>query len=71
MTANEIFEEILKDSILFEKYGIGSETLKKLKLHDRKSDYKIVDVIKYVIEGIENGTPDNSINSQIKNLFSL
>lgn len=71
MTANEIFEEILNDPILVEKYGIDIEILKRLKLHDPKSEHVILEIIKLVIAGVENGTPDNSVNSQIKNLFSL
>lgn len=71
MTANDIFEEILKDPILVEKYSIDRESLKKVKLHDPKSEYEILEIVKLVIQGVENGTPDNSVNSQIKNLFNL
>lgn len=71
MTANDIFNELLKDPILKEKHGISDSNLKKLKLHDKKADFDIIEIIKLAVEGVENDTPQSSVNSQVKNYFSL
>ena len=71
MNANDIFNEILKDPILIEKYNFSKGTLEKFKLHDPKSKQEILEIIKLAIYGVENETPVNSVNSQIKSLFNL
>ncbi len=70
MTANELFKAILKDSLFQEKYNLSEEKLKNMVLHEESSS-DIVEIIKLVIQGIENRTPERSINSQVKNYFKI
>jgi len=70
MTAKQIFEVMLEDPLLREKYGLTTENLKKMNLH-QDSKEGIIELIKLVVNGVENGTPDRTINSQIKTHFNL
>jgi len=69
MTANEIFKELLKDSILIEKYDFSEEQLEKLGMHE--SSIQIVELLKLIIQSKENNIPDSSIYNQIKKLQKI
>ncbi|QHT68699.1 hypothetical protein GXP67_19650 [Rhodocytophaga rosea] len=70
MTGNEIFKAMLHDPILQEKYGISKDQIKQITLSSR-SGSDIIEMIQLVIIGLENQTPERSINSQIKNHFKI
>lgn len=70
MTANDLFKHLLKDPMLKKRYGLTDELLDQTQLHST-SDSDIVEIIKLIVLGVENGTPDRSIYSQIKTHFNL
>lgn len=69
MTANEIFKSMLGDSILVDKYNLSEESIEELDLHV-VSEIDLVEIIKIALNGVENSTPDRTINSQVRNYFS-
>jgi hypothetical protein len=70
MNAKQIFEEMLKDPILNQKYELSESRINGMSLHG-PSGSEIVEVIKFVVNGIENDTPDSSIYSQIAAHFHI
>lgn len=70
MTATEIFEELLKDSILVEDYGLTIERLEQMSLH-RESGSDIVEVLKLLVKSVEGNTPNLSVNSMVKTHFKI
>lgn len=70
MTANQIFKMMLESDILKEKYNLTLEELEKTTLYE-ESEEDIIEVIKLIVNGIENGTPERTINSQVLTHFRL
>ena len=70
MTANQIFEELLQDPLLETKYGLSKEKLAQMSLHQNSST-DIIELLKLVVNGIENDIPKLSVNSQIKTHFKI
>jgi hypothetical protein len=68
MTTNDIFKEMLKDPVLITEYGFTEAKLQNISLHEH-SETPVLEVIKLLILGNENGTPSQSINVQVKNYF--
>jgi len=69
MTANEIFKELIKDSVLIEKYSFSKNQLEKLGMHEPSK--QIIELIKLIIQGKEDNIPDSSIYNQIKKLQKI
>ena len=70
MTAPEIFKELLKDPLLIDKYQLTVEKLQKTSLHEPSSS-DILELLKLVVNGIENNLPERSVNSQVKTRFKI
>lgn len=70
MNAKQIFDEMLKDPMLVEKYGLNETRIKELSLHGPAGS-EIIEMIKFIVNGIENNTPDASIYSQITAHFHI
>ena len=70
MTADEIFRVMLENPVLKEKYGLTNAELAGLSL-STPSEHHIIEVIKMVVIGIENETPEASVNSQIRTYFNI
>jgi hypothetical protein len=70
MTANDLLRRLLKDPILIKQYKLTQDSLRQTEFH-KTSDSDIVEIMKLIVLGIEEGTPDRSIYSQIKTHFKL
>jgi hypothetical protein len=70
MTAKQIFEELLQDPLLETKYQLSKEKIAQMSLH-QDSSTEIVEVLKLVVNGVENDIPKLSVNSQIKTRFKI
>lgn len=70
MTAPEIFKEMLKDPLLVEKTKLAKEKLEIASLHE-PSNNEMLELVKLVIQAVENNLPERSVNSQIKSHFKL
>lgn len=70
MTAKELFKGILSDKELMKKYNYDEKKIEYLELH-LESNLDLVNVLKIIISGKENGTPQSSIYTQIKNYFKI
>lgn len=70
MTADEIFKVMLENPILTAKYGLTEEQLSQMSL-SIPTEYEIIEAIKLVVIGIENETPETTVNSQIRSLFKI
>jgi hypothetical protein len=64
MTANELFKELLRDTIFSEKYNFSEKQLEKMGMHEPSKP--IVELLKLIIQGKENNIPYSSIYNQIK-----
>jgi len=70
MTANEILEELLKDPILTEQYGLSKAKLEQISLH-QESGIEIAEILKLLVRSVEAETPSLSVNSMIKTRFKI
>lgn len=70
MTGKEIFEELLKDPMLQETYGLTEDKLQQMSLHQETSS-EIVEILKLLIRSVEGNTPNLSVNSMIKTRFKI
>lgn len=70
MTGKEIFEELLKDPMLEETYGLTEDKLQKMTLHEETGS-EVVEILKLMVRSIEGNTPSLSVNSMIKTRFKI
>ena len=70
MTSNDLFKSLLKDPSLIEEYALTKELLGRAQLHNT-SDSDIIEVIKLIVQGVEDGTPRTTLYTQIKRHFNL
>ena len=70
MTANDVYKHLLEDPLLREKYDLSENVLEHYQMHE-KSDIDIIEVIKLIVQGVDNSTPKASIYSQIKGHFNI
>jgi len=70
MTSNELFNKLLEEPVLIEKYGLKEKHLKKITL-TTKGDLQIIEALKLIIQGVEYANPNVSIYKQIKTQFNL
>jgi hypothetical protein len=70
MNVQEIFQAMLASPLLKEKYELKAEDIEYIKLHE-KTGQPIIEVIQLVLTSLENNTPTNSINSQVKTYFDI
>jgi len=66
MTAEDIFNEVMKSSELTDIFNIPKEVLTNQN-YNATSDYKVIEVIKAIIRGGENHTDNNAIFRHIQN----
>ncbi len=66
MTAEEIFNEVIKSSELTDIFNIPQEILDSLS-YNTPSDYQVIEVIKAIIRGEENHTDNGTIFRNIQN----
>lgn len=66
MTAEEIFNEVMKSSELTDIFNIPQEILDGLS-YNTPSDYQVIEVIKAIIRGEENHTDNGTIFRNIQN----
>ncbi len=66
MTAEEIFNEVMKSSELTDIFNIPQEILDSLS-YNTPSDYQVIEVIKAIIRGEENHTDNGTIFRNIQN----
>ena len=66
MTAEEIFNEVIKSSELTDIFNIPQEILDNLS-YNTPSDYQVIEVIKAIIRGEENHTDNGTIFRNIQN----
>ena len=63
MTAEEIFNEVMKSPELTEIFNIPQEVINNQSFNE-SSDYKIIEIIKAIIRGEENHTDNSLITSK-------
>lgn len=66
MTAEEIFNEVMKSPELTEIFNIPQEVINNQSFNE-SSDYKIIEIIKAIIRGEENHTDNSAIFRNIQN----
>lgn len=66
MTAEEIFNEVMKSPELTDIFNIPQEELNNQN-YDTASDYQVVEVIKAIIRGEENHSDNSAIFRSIQN----
>lgn len=66
MTAEEIFNEVIKSPELTEIFNIPQEVINNQSFNE-SSDYKIIEIIKAIIRGEENHTDNSAIFRNIQN----
>jgi len=66
MTAEEIFNEVMKSPELTDIFNIPQEKLKS-QSYDMASDYQVVEVIKAIIRGEDNRMDNSAIFRSIQN----
>lgn len=66
MTAEEIFNEVMKSPELTEIFNIPQEVINNQSFNEN-SDYKIIEIIKAIIRGEENHTDNSAIFRNIQN----
>jgi hypothetical protein len=66
MTAEEIFNEVMKSPELTDIFNIPQEELNNQN-YDTASDYQVVEVIKAIIRGEENHSVNSAIFRSIQN----
>jgi hypothetical protein len=70
MNPNQIFEQMLKDPILIQKYGLMPGRIAELFLSSPSAS-DIIEVIKSIVNGVEHDSPDSSIYSMISTQFGI
>ena len=66
MTAEDIFNEVVKSPELGDIFNIPQEVLDNLD-YNETSEYPVIEVIKTIIRGEENHTDNNAIFKNIQN----
>jgi hypothetical protein len=66
MTAEEIFNEVIKSSELKDIFHIPQEVLDHLD-YNQTSDYPVIEIIKTIIRGEKNHTDSSAIFKNIQN----
>lgn len=66
MTAEEIFNEVMKSPELTDVFNIPEEELRN-QHYDKDSDYPVIEVIKAIIRGENNHMDNNAIFRFIQN----
>ena len=66
MTAEEIFNEVMKSPELTDNFDISQEKLKS-QSYNATSDYQVVEVIKAIIRGEDNRMDNSAIFRSIQN----
>lgn len=66
MTAEEIFNEVLKSPELVKIFNIPKEEIENLD-YKNFSEYKVIEIIKAIIRGDENKSDKNAIFKVIQN----
>jgi len=66
MTAEDIFNEVMKSSELTDIFNIPKEVLTN-QTYNETSDYQVIEVIKAIIRGEENHTDNSAIFRYIQN----
>lgn len=66
MTAEDIFNEVIKSPELTDIFNITQEVLNN-QTYNATSDYPVIEVIQAIIRGEENHTDNNAIFRNIQN----
>ena len=66
MTAEEIFNEVMKSPELTDIFNIPQEVLSN-QTYNVTSDYQVIEVIRAIIRGEENHTDNSAIFRNIQN----
>jgi hypothetical protein len=66
MTAEDIFNEVMKSPELTDKFNIPQEVLNN-QTYNATSDYQVIEVVKAIIRGAENHTDNSVIFRNIQN----
>lgn len=66
MTAEDIFDEVIKSPELRDIFNIPQEVLDNLN-YNETSEYPVIEVIKAIIRGVENHTDNSAIFRNIQN----
>ena len=66
MTAEEIFNEVMKSPELTDKFNIPKEELNS-QSYNTTSDYQVIEIIKAIIRGEENHTDNSAVFRSIQN----